>query len=96
MGAGESGYLVSRGAYEIPVKVNAWIDAGVALLVAALNDFEAVMTLASCEGDTSRDAYRDVPGDGEPRAVLGWPATSRQRLAALASYGSKGQARIAC
>lgn len=34
----------------IPVKVTAWVDEGVAALVTALNDFDGVMTLDSCEG----------------------------------------------
>ncbi len=34
---------------EIPVKVNAWVDEGVAPLVRALNEFERVWTAASCE-----------------------------------------------
>lgn len=45
---------------EIPVKVNAWVDAGVAPLVEALSEFENVWTLASCEDDQSearRGAY---------------------------------------
>ena len=35
---------------EIPIKVNAWVDEGVAALVSALNEFENVQTLESCEG----------------------------------------------
>jgi hypothetical protein len=34
---------------EIPVKVTAWVDEGVAPLVVALNEFEDVMTVASCQ-----------------------------------------------
>ncbi len=40
---------------EIPVSVNAWVDAGVADLVTALNEFDSsLITLESCEG--SRDS----------------------------------------
>ena len=35
---------------EIPVKVTAWIDEGVAPLVEALNEFPQVVTLDSCQG----------------------------------------------
>jgi hypothetical protein len=45
---------------EIPVKVNAWVDEGIAPLVEALNEFEHVSTAASCEDDQSafrRGAY---------------------------------------
>jgi len=38
---------------EIPVKVNAWVDEGIAPLVEALNEFERVWTAASCENDAS-------------------------------------------
>lgn len=36
---------------EVPLKVTAWVDEGVAPLVAALNELEDLMTLASCEDD---------------------------------------------
>jgi hypothetical protein len=42
---------------EIPIKVTAWIDEGVVPLVLALNEFEDVMTLDSCEGGDSELAY---------------------------------------
>jgi hypothetical protein len=40
----------SRTHVEVPVKVNAWVDEGIAELVEALNDLPAVMTTNSCEG----------------------------------------------
>jgi len=36
--------------YEIPVLVTAWVDEGVADLVAALNDIPGIVTLSSCQG----------------------------------------------
>lgn len=42
---------------EVPVKVNVWVDAGVAPLVAALNTFPFIRTLDSCQGGHGRDAY---------------------------------------
>ena len=42
---------------EIPVKVTAWVDEGVAPLVRALNDFDRVMTVDSCEGKRAVGAY---------------------------------------
>ena len=42
---------------EIPVKVTAWVDEGVAPLVVALNELPDVMTLDSCQGDKDRDAH---------------------------------------
>lgn len=42
---------------EIPVKVTAWVDEGIAPLVAALNEYDEIMTLDSCQGDDDRGAY---------------------------------------
>ena len=46
-----------RSHHEIPVKVTAWVDEGVAPLVVALNDFDRVLTVGSCEGDEATGAY---------------------------------------
>lgn len=49
---------------EIPVKVNAWIDEGIAPIVFALNRFPEVVTLDSCEGrDGSAYVHFAVRGD---------------------------------
>jgi hypothetical protein len=42
---------------EVPIKVTAWVDEGVAPLVAALNSLDGVMTLDSCQGDSEKGAY---------------------------------------
>lgn len=42
---------------ESPVKVTAWVDEGVAPLVIALNEFDDVMTLDSCQGNGCAPAY---------------------------------------
>lgn len=42
---------------QIQVKVNAPVDEGVALLVAALSSFEDVVTLESCQKDRAGEAY---------------------------------------
>jgi hypothetical protein len=40
------------------VKVNAWVDEGIADLVSALSEIEGLITLESCQGDTgTRDAF---------------------------------------
>lgn len=51
---------------EVPVKVNAWVDQGVAELVAALNEVNGVVTLDSCECDPAGEAhvYFTTHGDG--------------------------------
>ena len=36
---------------EVPVKVNAWVDEGIADLVSALCQIEGLITLESCQGD---------------------------------------------
>lgn len=38
---------------EVPIKVNAWVDAGIASLVEALNQFESLWTTSSCEGQNA-------------------------------------------
>lgn len=42
---------------EVPVKVTAWIDAGIAPLVKAMNELPDVVTLQSCQGRPGRSAY---------------------------------------
>lgn len=42
---------------EIPVKVNAWVNEGAALLVEALNTFPDIVSLDSCEGGVDQSAY---------------------------------------
>lgn len=41
---------------EIRVKANVWVDEGVAALVSALNEFEDIQTLESCEGGSEAHA----------------------------------------
>ena len=36
--------------HEVPVKVTAWVDEGIAPLVLALNELPGVQTLDSCQG----------------------------------------------
>jgi|GEM_PF-3526467 len=47
----------TTGHKEVPAKVNAWVDSGVAPLVEALSLFKNVVTLDSCEGTESEGAY---------------------------------------
>ena len=42
---------------EIPIKLTAWIDQGVVTLVEALDGFEDVLTVASCDDDGIQGAY---------------------------------------
>lgn len=42
---------------EIPIKVTAWVDEGVASLVSALNEYDQLVTLDSCECDERKSAY---------------------------------------
>ena len=39
---------------EVPVKVNAWVDAGIADLVSALSEIDGLVTLESRQGDAAR------------------------------------------
>jgi hypothetical protein len=43
---------------EVSVKVNAWVDEGIADLVAALSEIDGLITVESCQGDVSgRSAF---------------------------------------
>jgi hypothetical protein len=43
---------------EVPVKVNAWVDEGIADLVAALSEVDGLVTLESCQGNPgTNDAF---------------------------------------
>jgi hypothetical protein len=43
---------------QVPVKVNAWVDEGIAGLVTALSEFEGLVTLETCQGHVEeRDAF---------------------------------------
>lgn len=43
---------------EVPVKVNAWVDEGIADLVSALSQLEGLVTLESCQGTPgTNDAF---------------------------------------
>jgi hypothetical protein len=43
--------------HEVPVKVTAWVDEGVAPLVLALNELADVQTLDSCQGSDQQPAH---------------------------------------
>jgi hypothetical protein len=44
--------------HEVPVKVNAWVDEGVADLVTALSEIDGLVTLESCQGEPAqRNAF---------------------------------------
>jgi hypothetical protein len=60
------------GHHEIPVKVTAWVDEGVAPLVAALNEIEDVVTLDSCQGDHEHPAsvFFSHRGDTQENALF--------------------------
>ena len=42
---------------ELPVKVNAFVDEGIADLVRALSDVPSLVTMESCQGGDGQDAY---------------------------------------
>lgn len=68
---------------EVPIKVTAYVDAGVAPLVEVLNQFANVVTLDSCEGSTDTATYVYFAVRGDP--VAGF--TFVQQLSA--SLGSR-------
>ncbi len=42
---------------DVPVKVNAWVDEGIADLVSALSEFDGIVTLESCQGGSQSGAW---------------------------------------
>ncbi len=74
----------TSGHVEVPVKVNAWVDAGVKDLVEALSAFPHVCTVESCEGPPAQVIFyvQSEPGCThsaqlivEPKhypAIVGW------------------------
>jgi hypothetical protein len=78
---------------EIPVKVTAWVDEGVAALVIALNELEDVMTLDSCQGDDGRPAHVFFRHRGDARAATLFAA---DLAAALAPHADEHTFRLAC
>lgn len=66
---------------EIPVKVTAWVDEGVAALVIALNELEDVMTLDSCQGDDGCPAHVFFRHRGDARAATLFAADLAAALA---------------
>ena len=42
--------MISKGHVQVPVKINAWADSGIAPLVEALNEFPDLWTTSSCQG----------------------------------------------
>lgn len=75
---------------EVPVRVNAWVDEGVADLVVALNAIPGVKTLDSCQEDP-RHGLASVMfcthDEGELYATVG-------RLAQVIATGPRGQVSL--
>jgi len=68
---------------EVPIKVNAWVDGGVEPLVSALNEYERVVTLDSCEGG-ERGAYVLFAYRGESQVAAGFASDLGCALESLA------------
>lgn len=66
---------------EIPIKVTAWVDEGIVPLVAALNEFDGVITVDSCEADERGEAYVYFKVRGEPDATVLFAARLAHALA---------------
>ncbi len=61
--------MMVMGHTEIPTKVNAWVDCGIEPLVTALNQFEEIVTVDSCQGDDGRPAYVHFLAHGDDFAL---------------------------
>ena len=74
---------------EVPVKVTAWVDEGVAPLVLALNELPEIVTLDSCQGGKETDAHVFFCHRGDDREAVAFGAELGTMLAAhhdAASY----------
>jgi hypothetical protein len=66
---------------EVPVKVTAWVDEGIAPLVLALNELPGVQTLDSCQGSTQRPAHVFFAHRGDAKTAAAFAADLGAALA---------------
>ena len=66
---------------EVPVKVNAMIDEGIAPLVLALNEEPRLLTVDSCQGDDDGSAYVYMVYGGPAAHAAAFFAALAQQLA---------------
>lgn len=74
---------------EVPVKVNVWVDSGVAPLVCALSTWDDVVTLDSCEAGQDALAYVQFTAE-PPEQVL----AVAERIANHLSHASDSPAVV--
>src|SRR5580692_644983 len=67
--------------HEVPVKVTAWVDEGIAPLVLALNELPGVQTLDSCQGGDQRAAHVFFAHRGDAKAAAAFVADLATALA---------------
>jgi hypothetical protein len=67
--------------HEIPIKVTAWVDKDVAPLVLALNEFEDVVTLDSCQGNEEQLGHVFFCNRGDARTAALFAANFAATLA---------------
>jgi len=80
---------------EVLVKVNAWVDEGVLQLVQALNQFDCLFTVDSCQGGDDKPAYVYFKYRGDDKlAELEFYNRLAQKLSERAAYCSEYEFRI--
>lgn len=57
---------------EIPIKVTAWVDEGIAPLVSAINQFPDIVTVDSCEGKRGASGHVFFVHRGGAMALAGF------------------------
>jgi hypothetical protein len=67
--------------HEVPVKVTAWVDEGIAPLVLALNELPDVQTLDSCQGGDQRAAHVFFAHRGDAKTAAAFVADLAAALA---------------
>jgi hypothetical protein len=80
---------------EVLVKVNAYVDEGIAPLVEALNKIDGVITLESCQGDSENEAEVDFYYGQFARTSPSMLAVFADRVARALNKGGSYRSRIA-
>jgi hypothetical protein len=80
---------------EILIKINAWVDEGIAPLVETLNRIDGVLTLESCQGDPEHEAQIDLYYGQFARTSPAQLATFADAIATALIKGGSHRSRVA-
>jgi hypothetical protein len=80
---------------QVPVKVNAFVDENIKILVEVLNSIEGVLTLESCQGDGENEAGVDLYYGQLGQATIASLAAFANRVAEALWKGHSYRSRVA-